>query len=638
MSGTAAKYQKLQHHIENHAYKAALSVCKQLFEADPCKETRWAYISLLLLERQADKAADLFTPELSKELAFEHAYCLYRQSAFEEARELLSSLEASEGEAIPFKELRAQVLYKLEEYDEALMLYRSLLLDPNYGAVPIELKANYAASTVGSSMDLQLSKKEAREGFELLYNEATRAIAAGDLAGAEAGLHEAISVATEVLAGDGFTEDEIEEEVAVIRAQLGYVYQLSGRSEEAASVYAQLVEASLNDDTVLAVANNNITCLRQTADLFDSMKKSSKASAEVLRRRLTKAQQQAIALNRALLFMYMGKFEQCRALIDEMRKGEPTLVTPLFILATLYARENKMSKVEATLAAARDVDETASLLVAAQNAYNNKKWDEVLEMLAAEGLDEIRYTPAFVGTHAALLEAVGDAAGALEVIETAVEANGDCPELLEGAAEFLLGRGKAAQATVLLSKLLDLAPNSQLLRAKLVKALAFADPDKAELAATALPQPTPAAGNADALIASVLGAPKRTSGARKGKQSEAGAATSGDAADSSAAAGAASASTARPAKLVRKRKKKKNPPAKNFDPSRAPNPHRWTPMRDRPNFRNSRSRGRRNRGGRNINTSTQGAAASDDTYNGGNGGGKLKNNKKRNKKNKKKRR
>merc|ERR1711916_393636 len=61
-------------------------------------------------------------------------------------------------------------------------------------------------------------------------------------------------------------------------------------------------------------------------------------------------------------------------------------------------------------------------------------------------------------------------------------------------------------------------------------------------------------------------------------------------------------------KKPERKRKKKNPPAKNFNPDKAPDPFRWVAKKDRPGYKSGK-RGRKHR--HKIDTSTQGASPSD---------------------------
>ena len=630
-----------------------------MFETDPCEETRWTYITLLLLEGQGDKAAELFTPALESRLAYEHAYTLYRRGDFKAAKTVIESLSSSSSgpNQVAVQGLLGQVLYKLEEYDSAALVYKSLLSNPDLGdasEIPVELKANFGATCVGSSLGHRLGGDEASQAYELLFNDATRALGAGEFDQAEEKLDAALDLAVAVLGEDGFSPDEIEEEVASIKAQKAYVLQMTGRVKEALAVYGEILEAGLADETVLAVANNNVTCARGgESDLFDSMKKSSKASAEVLRRRLTKSQRNAIALNRALLFMYMSKFDQARALVDDLNKSDndnddDESVTPIMILAALHYREGKIGKAVSVLEeAATQANSVPAQLALAQLAYNEKRLSDVLAALDSERLDSIRHTPAFVGTHVALLESAGEHDRAVAVLDAALEANPDSEGLVSGVAASLLKSGEYARATMLYSQLLASNPDSVAVRARLVKALAYTDVTKAEQVAADLPNADIPASvpTAEELEAALLGG--RSGGpsggaSRKGKENAE--SVPGDGAKKDAG-GSASASESGPAggrnnpdkpfvKKPKRKRKKKNPPAKNANPDKAPDPFRWVAKRDRPGYKSGK-RGRKNR--HKIDTSTQGASPSDagDIAQRTGGGNKKNNNKKNNKKNNK---
>lgn len=60
-----------------------------------------------------------------RSLQFEQAYCYYRLNKHNEALEIINSL----GNNLNYnlKELKAQVLYRLEDYSECVKLYRDII-------------------------------------------------------------------------------------------------------------------------------------------------------------------------------------------------------------------------------------------------------------------------------------------------------------------------------------------------------------------------------------------------------------------------------------------------------------------------------------------------------------------------------
>lgn len=104
-----------------------------------------------------------------------------------------------------------------------------------------------------------------------------------------------------------YTEADIEQELAVIVVQLAYVHQLQGKTEQAIELYQSIAKSSAADPVVAAVVNNNLVSSRKNQDLFDAAKKLKSASAKELDSKLFSHQKRVIAMNEALLNLYMHK-------------------------------------------------------------------------------------------------------------------------------------------------------------------------------------------------------------------------------------------------------------------------------------------------------------------------------------------
>lgn len=65
----------------------------------------------------------------SRDLIFEKAYCYYRANKPEEALKTLDSYDGDPNYL--FKELRAQILYRLERYKEAAGTYQEIIKNVN---------------------------------------------------------------------------------------------------------------------------------------------------------------------------------------------------------------------------------------------------------------------------------------------------------------------------------------------------------------------------------------------------------------------------------------------------------------------------------------------------------------------------
>ncbi|KAI9894713.1 MAG: hypothetical protein M1814_002069 [Vezdaea aestivalis] len=143
-------------------------------------------VALLKLERYDDalSACEEGGPELQQQARLEHAYALYKVGRLDEAIEL-----ASKGGNRGFKHVEAQALYRLEQFDKTIELYKVLredLLDPDSTS---DLKVNQSATDAqlkwaGSGQSAVNAKpsREDLEAFETAYNAACGSIARGAIA------------------------------------------------------------------------------------------------------------------------------------------------------------------------------------------------------------------------------------------------------------------------------------------------------------------------------------------------------------------------------------------------------------------------------------------------------------------------
>lgn len=146
--------------------------------------------------------------------------------------------------------------------------------------------------------------------YELTYNAACRLLAQGSrddkaiLVEAEKKLRIAEKMCKEGLEEDGASEEEIENELGIIRVQLGYCLQLQGREKEAHALYTAALKAKPDDIALVAVASNNLVCLNKDQNVFDSKKRMKSATHESLEHKLTSKQRRNIAYNQCLLAFY----------------------------------------------------------------------------------------------------------------------------------------------------------------------------------------------------------------------------------------------------------------------------------------------------------------------------------------------
>lgn len=103
------------------------------------------------------------------------------------------------------------------------------------------------------------------------------------------------------------TEEEIEDELGIIRVQLGYCLQLQGREKEAQALYTAALKKRPDDIALVAVASNNVATLNKDQNVFDSKKRMKSATQDGLEHKLTSKQRMSIAYNQCLLALYTNQ-------------------------------------------------------------------------------------------------------------------------------------------------------------------------------------------------------------------------------------------------------------------------------------------------------------------------------------------
>ena len=172
------------------------------------------------------------------DLQFEAAYCHYRLNDPHKAMKILDGVI---NPLVKHNELRAQVLYRLEQYENCFTVYRDMIRssDDKYET---ERKTNLSAVTAQLG-DRSKMVVDETDTFEQRYNAGCNYASVGDYDKAEKVLVQAEKAARNFLQEDEAGEDEILEETGIIRVQLGYVMQRLGREKEAATIYNQVEDS-----------------------------------------------------------------------------------------------------------------------------------------------------------------------------------------------------------------------------------------------------------------------------------------------------------------------------------------------------------------------------------------------------------
>jgi len=646
-------FEKLHGLLVNNQHAKALKLIESILKASPGDEDALKCKAVAYIQESEYEEALKFLSnrKLEGQMQFERAYCMYRCEKFEQALKALAEVPPEQQEAA--LQLQAQLYYRLGDMDKCMKAYNSLMQDFNVES--LDVKANILAAHVAAGLSAQVPAlisslnlgKKLR--FEAAYNKACAVVETGDYSAAETALKLAIKQGEEQLYEEDFSEEEILDELASLFVQLAYVLGQQGRPADAIERLEPLVMGELSDIGVAAVATNNWVVESYAADMHAkgffgrSIKKldalldrsASDPLALAPASRLTRTQQQAIHLNRALLYLLAGKQEQAKELAGLLAKAYPGNSSVTMLQAVLLARSGKAGEADALLAnlpTPRDTTTSSSsssaaaaaslhpLLLRLQLALESGSVVQAQQLL--QGLDkEVQMAPALLATRVALHEQSGDVAGAEALLDSALkhwqkaqqqnprdelahEGLGWC---LQRLVSLKLSLGKAAEAMALylqLSKLGlagDVAGAATL--AKLVRAAAVKGDSKA---IAQLQQELPDGSKAgsgfdlDALedLNRAVNSMKRKEEAMRKREAE--------------------AASAEEQPRVKKAKKKKKPRyPKGWDPSlpnggmkEPPNPERWLPKWQRSD---AKKKQRRRRDRQETVKGSQGAGKVDET-------------------------
>lgn len=150
-----------------------------------------------------------------KDLVFEKAYCEYRNNQLEAA---LKTVEGCNLNPLPLniKELKAQILYRLERFDDCFDFYKDIIKNTS-DEYDEERKTNLSA--VAAQLVIEGSKRDVPDfeetNYELAYNKACALASQEKFVEAEKKLRTSEKMCRDAL--DDETEEEVANEAAIIR-------------------------------------------------------------------------------------------------------------------------------------------------------------------------------------------------------------------------------------------------------------------------------------------------------------------------------------------------------------------------------------------------------------------------------------
>ncbi|XP_028158599.1 signal recognition particle subunit SRP72 isoform X1 [Ostrinia furnacalis] len=509
---------------------------------------------------------------LAADLHFEKAYTQYRLNTPKEA---LQTVDAAPELTPALKELRAQILYRLERYQDCYNLYRDVVKNST-DEYEDERKANMAAvvanlAAINPSADLPQFEETT---YELAYNTGSTLAMRGRFSDALPVLRRAEASCAESVIDDGGTEEEAKEEAAIIRVQQAYCLQMSGKEKEAASIYQNVLKDKPSDQALVAIASNNLVVINRDGNVFDSRKRMKAATADGLEHKLNSRQRAAVAYNQAVLCIYSNQPDFCKQCCVKLAREFNQERKAALVEASSLAKEGKTAAAVALLLKyGGDLTFAAVQVLLAQG--DRKAAIKLLEE------SEYKFRAGVLGALVSLRAAAGEHARASQLFHEVYQHYKHDQEKLSSlrsvwraAAAAHARAGDKAAAAAALEALAKAAPGDTRSLARLVKALAAVEPARAKQLAKDLPrlENMETKIDIDALESSkwMMGA-KVVKKTVQSKQEQ--------------SPGTPGSELLQKKKQKRKRKTKLPP---NADLSKPPDPERWLPKYERTAYRKRR--------------------------------------------------
>lgn len=517
------------------------------------------------------------------------------------------------------QKLRSQLLYRAGRYGEAAEVYDRMLQEardtlkekkhptatprwrfaglgsrsaqetPPVTAVEVEqltsavneLATNTMASIIlaGNHQKLPEILEGLRQSYEIQYNSACSQISLQDFESAETSLETADALINSELDEE---VDDVEEGTAPLFVQQAYLRHMAGDIKSAKQSYYQVVSGRRCDAASLAVAANNFTVAigqlelgklglsitqdgtralskQQHKALVEGLKTMKATASRNVMRKLTSKQRQAMARNRAVLYVHMGRLDSCRSEIEMLKVHYPEDELVSLVEASLLAKQGKLEAADNTLSEAADTLVVRAARVQLAAAFDNK--ERAAQLLQDLFPDE----PAAVCTAASFLEQCGKVEEGFSLLRRLVSrSSGQLEdEANRELAAMLLRNGKYEESAAILRHCIGSSKKDMLSTAQLVVATSHFDPDEADRIASALYDAGSRAAERDAEKLDALPPPRRKHMASRVPDTEEG--------NQSKTLDAGTTHS------KKKSKKKKRLP-KNYSPDGPPpDPERWLP-------------------------------------------------------------
>ncbi|XP_050677832.1 signal recognition particle subunit SRP72 [Leptidea sinapis] len=567
-------YVELNKFCQSGEYERALKASGKILQIAPTEQKAFhcKIICLIQLHNFKEALGAITNPKnagLASDLVFEKAYTQYRLNCPKDALETVDNAS----ELTPaLKELRAQILYRLEQYQECYNLYREIVKNST-DEYEDERKTNMSAvvanlAELNPNADLPQFEETT---YELSYNVGTTLALRGKYNEALPVLKKAEQLCSESVIDDGGTEEEAKEEAAIIRVQQAYCQQQMGKEKEATSIYQNVLKDKPSDQALVAIASNNLAVINRDANVFDSRKRMKAATQEGLEHKLNSRQKASITYNQAILAIYSNQPEFCKQCCVKLSREMKQEQRATLVQASSMLKEGQAEQAVSLLL-------QGSLTLAAAHVLLSQGDRKAAIKLLEES--EYKYRPGVIGVLCTLLTADNEHERASRLFTEVYQHYKNDEEQVRNlravwraAADCHSRAGDSAAAARAHETLVRAAPGDKRTLARLVKAL-VAHPEKARRLAADLPPIAQLEGKIDI---EALESSKWMMGAKVVKKTV----------QSKQEQSPGTPGSELGQKKKEKRKRKTKLPL-NADLSKPPDPERWLPKYERTAYRKRR--------------------------------------------------
>lgn len=508
---------------------------------------------------------------------YENAYCCYKMEKYEESLKILCSLPQEDQSTVKVLDLRAQVLYRVEKFAESAQAFCKSRQHEDSQERSVNMAAALSYCPPKMAQDMIKSLPIATDTMEQCFNVATirlQSLNNADLSTACDLLKRACALCRD----DIIDDDELEQEMIPINAQLAYCLHRRGNTEQATALYTSALKAKPSNPAHTLALANNLLVLNRDKDIFDSKKKVKLMSSEAGLKKLTSNQALVVLYNKCLFALQTNQLEQCRQYLSQLKTTSPLSDLTNIANAALLYREKKVSEAIKVLTNCSDGGSILVHLTLAQLYASQGKYDMVREVL--EGVADVAQYLGVVSTLVTHYLAADCKDQAMKLLDTVFRWWRDrkdvppssCYKVLWDIAVYKVQCGVPQESVAILEYLCQQMPGEVKYLAYLIYCYAQFDHKMAEELSHRLPQFTAStAVDVDSLEESFRHTRRQVAKSVEKKET------------------AAQSPSETQVRTAKKKKRKPRLP-KNYDPNKQPDPERWLPLQERSYYRKGKKK------------------------------------------------